>query len=162
VGARSVRAVEDAGLLADSTYVRDVLADDLFLRDQYFGRVWAATSGRTLAFFDPDNGMAVASVRKGARNSSKYLYWDELRDAYRKGLSLIVYQHFPRRPRDLFLRELAARVHDVTGSTRVLALSTPHVAFILVPHTHHAAEFERRLDDFSRHASPFTTSALSI
>jgi len=159
---RSVRAVEDAGLLAGSAYVRRILTDDLPGRDEYFNEVWGATSGRTLLFFDPDNGMAVPSVRKGARNSSKYLYWDELKKAYGEGVSLIVYQHFPRRPRHLFLRELAARVHEVTGTTRVLSISTPHVAFIVVPQTDHAPALEERLGGFSGHASPFTTTVASI
>jgi hypothetical protein len=160
--ARSVRAVEDAGLLADSAYVKGALTDDRFRRDRYFEDVWAATSGRTLLFFDPDNGMAVRSVRKGARNSSKYLYWDELQKAYREGVSLIVYQHFPRRPRHLFLRELAGRVHEVTDSARVLALSTPHVAFIVVPQTDRARGLQERLENFSQHAAPFGTSIASI
>jgi hypothetical protein len=159
---REVSAIENAGLLAGSAYVHGILPDDLLRRSQYFDRVWAATSGRTLLFFDPDNGMAVPSIRKGARNSSKYLFWDELQQAYSQGVSLIVYQHFPRRPRQQFLRELAGRVHDVTDAVRVLALSTPHVAFIVVPQAGRVPVLERRLAEFSRHASPYTTNVTSI
>jgi hypothetical protein len=161
-GARAVDAIEHAELLTDCLYVRGVLPDDLLLRTRYFDRVWASTTDLTLLFFDPDNGLAVPSVRKGARNSSKDLYWDELQQAYKRGVSLIVYQHFPRRPRQTFLSELAERIHEATDSARVLSFSTAHVTFVVVPQPNHASRLEERLNDFSQHASPFVTTTTSL
>lgn len=35
-----------------------------------------------LLFFDPDNGIEVMSNPKGCKNSSKYIYWDDLQSAW--------------------------------------------------------------------------------
>jgi hypothetical protein len=161
-GTRNVQAVEQAGVLPGAVFVPGVLGDGLLDRRRYFDDVWAASAGRTLLFFDPDNGMAVRSVRRGARNSAKYLYWDELGVAYRQDISLVVYQHFPRRPRPIFLDELARKIHEGTGSSCVLALSTAHVAFLVVPQPGHSGVLESRLNAFSANASPFAAATVSM
>jgi hypothetical protein len=61
-------------------------------------------SGRDLVFFDPDNGIEVLSKPCGGRDSSKYVYWDELQETYRSGQSVLVYQIFPPQ-RALFIHQ---------------------------------------------------------
>ena len=155
---RTVHAVEGAGLLPASAYVSGELHDDLTRRYGYFTGVWTVTQGSKLVFFDPDNGLAVASVRKGSRASSKYLYWDELETAYSQEASVVVYQHFPRRTRALFLKELASRCRDVVGAGHVSALVTSHVAFVVLSQPRHEIELDARLRAFARRAAPFATA----
>jgi hypothetical protein len=161
-GKRSVRAIENAAVLPSATYVSEELGDALADRRRYFTQVSRVSAQGDLVFFDPDNGLAVASVQKGRRNSSKYLYWDELEAAYAQSHSLIVYQHFPRRPRTPFIRELAARVHEVTGCDEVLALATSHVAFLVLPQPKSADHLRARLVEFSEHAAPYATAVVSM
>lgn len=51
-----------------------------------------------LVFLDPDNGLLVPSVKKGAPRSIKYLYDDEIVDYYGGGHSLFFYNHRSREP----------------------------------------------------------------
>lgn len=87
--------------------------------------------GSDLVFFDPDNGMEVKSARYGVRDSSKYLYWREVAEAYRRGHSLLIYQHFPRIPREPFLERLAGHLRSQTGAPLVISFGTSNVAFLL-------------------------------
>jgi hypothetical protein len=156
---RSVEAVEAAAILPNAVYLADVLRDGIKHRTQYFDRV-DQLAGRSSAvvFLDPDNGFEVNSVRLGARNSAKYLFWSEARAAYSHGNSLVVYQHFPRRPRSPFLNELAATARSLTGSISVFALQTGHVAFVVIPQPDHQQRLVSRLSAFSAHAAPYATA----
>jgi hypothetical protein len=154
---RTVRAIEESAILGHAEYVSAVVGDHASTRQRYFDRVWAVSDGRSLLFFDPDNGLEVNSVRKGQRGSSKYLFWDEVATAYGREHSLILYQHFPRRPRALFLKQLADRIHHETGCTDVLAMTTAHVAFLVCAQASHAAGLRLRLDGFSSRAAPYAT-----
>jgi hypothetical protein len=49
-----------------------------------------------LVFFDPDNGLEVASVPKGHPRAGKYMYWHELIPFWRRGNSLLIYHHLNR------------------------------------------------------------------
>jgi hypothetical protein len=154
---RTIRAVEESAVLGHAAFVSALLDDDASARRQYFGEVWEATQGRDLLFFDPDNGLAVSSVRKGRRGSSKYLFWDEVAAAYGRQHSLILYQHFPRRPRAPFMRQLADRLRTEAGCAAVLALSTPHVAFLVCPQPSVTSKLRARLDGLSSRAAPHAT-----
>ena len=68
----------------------------------------------------------------GAKDAPKYLYWQEVHQAYAAGHSLLVYQHFPRIAREVFIAKLTERFREVTGSPDIQAFSTAHVVFFLV------------------------------
>lgn len=85
-----------------------------------------------LVFFDPDNGIEVASVRPGRKNSSKYVYLDEIAAFYASGKSVLVYQHFPRVEREAFIASCVDRLRAVAGDATVWAFRTKHVVFLLL------------------------------
>ena len=60
-----------AGWQADMDGARDVFAD------------------ADLVFFDPDNGIEIASVKKGRKDSSKFVYLDEIGASYAAGKSAL-------------------------------------------------------------------------
>lgn len=152
-GRRSVAAVEERCLLPGAGFFAEPLHDDAHRRRTYFDRALAKCRGFPIIFFDPDNGFAVKSIPKGSRNSAKYLYWDELARTYERGHSVVVYQHFPRRPRLEFLHALAARIYEVTGLARTLVLQTAHVAFAVIPQMDCAEDLADSLTQFARHAA---------
>jgi hypothetical protein len=45
-----------------------------------------------LIFFNPENGLEVLSCRKGKKDSSKYVYWDEVSKSYGSGHSVLIHQ----------------------------------------------------------------------
>lgn len=130
-GARSVKAIQATDILCNACFHAEILRDDLDARAAYFAEVWDKLGSEDLVFFDPDNGLEVASVRLGRRNSSKYLFWDELKHALGEMRSACIYQHFPRRPRaafiDTLLEELSQRFPDHSA----FAVSSPWVAYLV-------------------------------
>ena len=134
---RSISLIEESDLLPRTTFFSEILVDDALARRAYFDRLWRKAAGADLVFFDPDNGMEVESVKLGRKGSSKYLYWREARDTYRRGHSLVLFQHFPRVKRDNFVQLLADRAIQETGAPKVVALRSINAVFFLVPQSRH-------------------------
>jgi len=97
------------------------------------GRCAYAFRDVDLIFFDPDNGLEVA-LPKGRKNSSKYLYLDEVGAFYASGKSQLIYQHFPRIERAAFLARCAERLRAVAPGASLWAFTTAHVVFLLLLH----------------------------
>ena len=95
-----------------------------------------------LLFFDPDNGLEVKSTRYGTSGSSRYLYWNEVEQAWTTGASLLVFQHFTREPRTLFVDRLSDELARRTGSPLVAAIRTSHVLFLFAGQHRHKVGFE--------------------
>ncbi len=129
---RSVALIEQSTLLPRTSFFTEILPDDAAMRRGYFGRLWQRALGADLIFFDPDNGMEVASVPAGEPRSSKYLYWTEAAEAFRRGHSLVLFQHFTRVERRHFIAELAARALAETHAPSVVALRSSNVVFLAV------------------------------
>lgn len=96
-------------------------------------RCLSAFHGVELVFFDPDNGLET-SLCKGRKNSSKYLYLDEVDAFYASGKSVLIYQHFPRVERRAFLASCIERLRSVASDALVWSFTTAHVVFFLVVH----------------------------
>lgn len=154
---RTVAAVEASGVLENATYLSDVLEDDLGSRESYFESLRSLAQGRRMVFFDPDNGLEVLSVARGRRSSSKYLYWLEAATMFREGHSLVIYQHFPRRPRHAFLETWFQRGQNKLGCETVVAFTTSHTAFLIIPQPAHAEGLSQRAVDFARRGAPLGT-----
>ncbi|MBZ0217498.1 MAG: hypothetical protein K8F25_13145, partial [Fimbriimonadaceae bacterium] len=113
-------------------YFNNVIPDNEMGRDLYFERMNAKLSVADFIFFDPDNGLDVSSVKRGRKNSSKYLYRDEVRDCLSSGKSALVYQHYPREERNAFEQRIAEQVFEQTEAVAIWAFRTAHVVFLLV------------------------------
>jgi hypothetical protein len=132
--------VETSGALKDALFFNEIVPERLFERQLWFRRASSAMAQTDLVFFDPDNGLEVKAVPMGRKKSSKYVYLDEIAAAYRAGHSLLIYQHFPMKPRDAFIRETADNLLRVTATNAdVWAFRTPHVVFMLLIQTRHHA-----------------------
>lgn len=57
-----------------------------------------------IVFFDPDNGLEVESVEKYSDKGPKYVWHDEIIEYYRRGQSLIIYNHRSREPQEKYLK----------------------------------------------------------
>ncbi len=133
---RSIDVAEKKYLIPDATYHPTLLTDDRDEREQYFKELTEISAASDLIFFDADNGMEVKSVKKGNKNFSKYLYWDEVK-RFADTHSILVFQYFPRTNREDFVEGISQRLKAVSYSTSVTALITSHVGFFLVLHPLH-------------------------
>lgn len=140
-GIRRIDIIEKANVLSNCRFYNEIIQDDARLRDQYFDRFFEFASGADLVFFDPDNGLGVKSVPRGKKKSSKYIYWGEVEQSYKSGYSILLYQHFPRKPRDSFIRGLIQQFKALDGIRSVISYCTLHVAFLLIPQPDHEDMF---------------------
>jgi hypothetical protein len=142
-GGRDIALAGEAGLLPATRFFVRTLRDDLQSRSRYFEVFWEVAQGCDLIFFDPDNGLEVRSRPLGRKDSSRYLYWAELEQAFSRGYSVLVYQHFRREKRDAFVERMAREMWQRTGAARVYSFRTARVVFFLLPSDRQRAAFER-------------------
>jgi hypothetical protein len=106
-GRRSIDAVADAEILPKGTIFCDAPVclskstqskreDRLRHRTTWLERCLGLTETAELIFFDPDNGIEVASVPRYHPSAGKYIYWDELEPFWRRGQTLLIYHHLNR------------------------------------------------------------------
>jgi len=138
---RTVSRLKVSGILPNCKFYSDIIQDDATRRAAYLQRFFNFARDTDLVFFDPDNGMEVKSNPVGRKNSSKYLYFSEVHKAFSEGHSLLIYQHLPPRPRQLFIRDLVDKFKTVTGVNFVYLYQTQFVLFFLIPQLAHDSLF---------------------
>jgi len=136
-GIRDVSYIEQDDIIPNCRFYKELIYDAVESRENFFSGFLEFAKGADLVFFDPDNGIEIKSIPRGRKSSSKYVYWDEVKASYLAGHSLMIYQHFPRRPREPFLRALVHKFKDFVGAHQVFSYCTYHVAFLLIPQPHH-------------------------
>jgi hypothetical protein len=147
-GQRNVDVVKHVELVPHATYYSPMLTDDLPSRQRYFRELWSQAANRSLLFFDPDNGLEIMSIKKGRRGSSRYLYLDEVALAWQSGHSVLLYQHFPRVERSVFISKVADALERATGVVPMM-IGTGRVLFILLAQEAHWTELTHRAEDFA-------------
>ncbi|MBU1022691.1 hypothetical protein KKB99_00295 [bacterium] len=138
---KDVNVLQRAGIVPAAHYYSSHLPDDATGRKAYFSDYMRYSENMDLIFFDPDNGIEVKSINYGSKDSSKYIYWSELVDAYAKGSSLLTYQHFPRITRSKFIEEKVNDLVEKTGADCVFSFRTPNVLFLLASQKRHRESF---------------------
>lgn len=128
---RRLQNIEDSGTIANALYYNETLPGDVPGRAAFMERCGSEFRDAELVFFDPDNGLEV-SLPKGRKNSSKYLYLDEVAAFYEAGKSLLIYQHFPHVKRPVFMAQRTEQLRGVAPRCAVWAFTTAHVAFFLL------------------------------
>jgi len=147
---RRTARIETSGCLPSTIYFSRLLGDDIESREAYFAEMLRRFADVDLIFFDPDNGFEIASKPVGRKDSSKYLYWYELQQAYLCGHSVLVYQHFARENRASFIRRIASTIMERTKTAHVFTFRTPRVVFFLVSQPNHVQHFASRAEAISR------------
>jgi len=102
-------------------------------RGRYFQDLPDSALRSALVFFDPDTGLEVPSMRPTA--ADRYLRYAELAAVFGRmadDSALLIYQHLPHKPRDLFFLELFGRLQDVLQATPAGSVSDNQIALIAV------------------------------
>ena len=114
-GIRDVKALERDFLHNKCTFFSDIVPVQQGERERYFASFLRIAGDPKLVFLDPDNGIEVTSVPLGSQHSRKYVYQKELKRSFSKGHSLLIYQHFPPRPRPPFINEQTKKTAQSAG-----------------------------------------------
>jgi hypothetical protein len=144
-GLPSVPMIERVQLLPRASYFSKLIPDRRHEREIWFSDLLAKAQNADLVFLDPDNGIEVESMPIGRKNSSKYVAWSEIKDLWHSDCSILIYQHFPRKPRDTFALGLAHELQVRTDACFVEAFLTPHVLFLLSAQERHQQQFQDAL-----------------
>ena len=137
--------IESDQIFSGIAFFNKLTPDQRDERTQFHRQCLKHLKHADLVFFDPDNGIEIQSRPVGRKHSNKYVLLNELQAHWNAGKSLLVYQHFPRKDRDLFIDEQCKRLWrelQIEGDV-VSALRTPHVVFFLVAQPRHRKSFER-------------------
>lgn len=141
---RSVQLAGQFGLIPGALYYDAPLPPAAAARQAYFQQLFAALRACPLLFFDPDNGLETKTTPRGGQPSIQHLYWSEAAEAYhRHGHSLLIFQHFPRRSREIYLEERAQEFAARLGVQRIEWFQTSQVVFFLAARPEHAAALQK-------------------
>jgi hypothetical protein len=132
-GKRAVSSVSRSGIFPRETVffaasvadsgTRHSQADRLRHRTDWLARCLTKTETCDLVFFDPDNGLEVASVPKRHPNAGKYIYWDEVDPFWRRGQALLIYHHLNRTASaDQQVRRMQDRFRSMLGGGSAIPL----------------------------------------
>lgn len=140
---RDVRLADEHAFIPRARYFHDLLTRER--RADYFKKGLEALQPCDAVFFDPDNGVEIATVGRGRHESVKYVFWDELASAYGKGHSLVVYQHIRQVSRSARTMAIAARLKKDLQAPRIDIVGPSRVAFIVVHHPAHTAALSQAI-----------------
>jgi len=133
----SVSLIEGSDLLPRASYYSALVPNTRWERDAWRKGLFHAAKDADLVFLDPDNGIEVPSKPIGRKDSSKYVTWDEIKGLWNAGSSLLIYQHFRRERRDIFVQRMMENLRSRIGADFVEAFRTPHVLFLLAAQYRH-------------------------
>jgi len=139
---RKVSSIEKHDLFPSYLFYSATIDDNSEQRDKFMSNFLRFARKSELVFFDPDNGIQIKSVPYGRKNSSKYLYFSEIRKAFKDGHSILIYQHLPPKPRLALSSYLGQRLTETTGAGRIYLYWTQFVLFFLVAQSAHVRHIE--------------------
>ena len=135
--ARTVTRVQQDAILPNARYVDDFIPDNAAARTTLFQDVLSRLHGIDVVFFDPDNGLEIKSRPYGRMNSSKFLFFHEVKQSYQFGHSLLIYQHFPREERQGYMKKRVTQLKQVTDESAIFSFATSNVCFFLIAQAKH-------------------------
>jgi hypothetical protein len=142
---RNLTTFENANLIPQAVYHSDFLGDSHAERANYMDSLMSRFNELDLVFFDPDNGLEVRSCPMGRKGFSKYLAVNEATKVFGAGKSLLIFQHFGRVKREVYIPAQMERLGLATGAAKIIALATSNVLFLFALQWDHTAAVEHSL-----------------
>lgn len=142
-GRRDVDLVKQEGLIPGALYDSTTIPREQASRAVVMGNALARFEACDVVFFDPDNGIEVASCSQGSAAAPKYVFLDELSMAWSRGWSLLVYQHFPRVKRSPYVAWRREQLRQATGTPAISCLVSSTVCYLLIAQAAHAERLDR-------------------
>jgi hypothetical protein len=155
-GRRTLQVLVERNLLPGAVLCFDAWDRDSRARRHNLEAFMGQLLPNSLVFLDPDNGLEVASIPSGAPASSKYVYFDEVRQIWDAGHSLFIYQHFPRVNRRTYVRDRLRQLVSGLSYSHAFAVVTSHVVFLGVLQGTGAERSWRAMTKSASHWVPHT------
>jgi len=143
---RGVSLIEQTDLLVNTEYYSQIVPDLALERSVWFESLQMKAQSTNFIFLDPDNGLEIKSIPYGRKNSSKFLYWHEVDALWKTGNSLLIYQHFIREKRNIFITRMLEQLNEHTHGSIVEAFSTSNVLFLMALQPKHQKIHSHILD----------------
>ena len=137
---RKVSLIENTEILPAAQFYSELVPDPQSERKTWFDSLLEYAERSELVFLDPDNGIEIKSKPYGRKNSSKYVYCQEIKTLWESGKSILIYQHFIREERRGFIERMLEKIQVLTPGSLVEAFATSHVVFLMAlqpGHMHH-------------------------
>lgn len=121
----------------------DILHKDRFSHEHrvnYFRKMFEKFPERSLIFLDPDTGLEVKNP------TQRHLLFDELHtivDRMDTRSILMIYQHFPHKPHEGYVRDRCSKIAEMTGIKPVSITDNEIVFFLLAK----SPKLRERLED---------------
>ena len=118
------------GYFKNENIVMDILHPHTFThkeREQYFRSVFANFPKKSLVFLDPDIGL------EESKPNQRHLLFDEVKMIYDHldaGSILMIYQHFPRKVHEDYIRQRCSQLSELFGSSP-LTITDNEIIFFL-------------------------------
>ncbi len=112
-GKRCISFVERFNILPSNTYFFSELISSGTYRYIWHDKSLKQLESCDVIFYDPDNGLEVKSCGKLSSNAVKYVFYDEIRDTFRAGKSIIIYQHTNRGKN--VVKQIESRVKELVN-----------------------------------------------
>ncbi|VVB87071.1 Uncharacterised protein [uncultured archaeon] len=97
---RSIKRIEETGILPKTTIFYSEPIPSSSKRECWFENSLKILENADIIFLDPDNGIRTNKVERKPKAAAKYVFIDEIEKYYEFGKSLIIYNHFDRKPKE--------------------------------------------------------------
>ena len=142
---RTIYAIEESEILGgETTFYSTPIPQGKNNRSNWISAAMASMQEKDIVFIDPDNGLSF-----GDGMSSKHALLSEVKQFYKRGQTIIIYQSFWHQTQDEQLANWRENIHRVIHpekTPRIIRFS-PHRprAFIILPAAKHADPIDERL-----------------
>jgi hypothetical protein len=144
--APNTNIIEESSLLPGTGFFRNKIHDQIHQRTRWQSSLFMEAAKYEMVFFDPDNGIEIKSKPIGRKYSSKYVYWFEIEEIWKQKKSILIYQHFPRIQRDIFVRKISEELHQHAYNSTIMIFRTPQTLFLFAVQPIHGRWVERIKD----------------
>lgn len=154
---RRLKVLVENNMIPNSTHWFSESIDTTSHRKRDIDAFLNILNSESLVFMDPDNGLSVKSVKPESKKSCKYLFDDEVKKVWEAGHSLMIYQHFPRVQRNIYIAQQHKRLVSVVKNAKLGALVTGSVVFLLLFQKIHQSNFDDAIHQIAYHWNPHVT-----
>lgn len=111
---RNVESIEKFNILSKDTIFYDEIIDfhketnwinRRKLRNSWHKKALEKLHSSDIVFLDPDNGLQVKSISLTSAKGNKYIGYEELKDYFNVGKSIVFYNHRERKPEEEYLNK---------------------------------------------------------
>ena len=136
---RSLHEIEKSNII-EADFYSEVISGN---RSRWHQNAIIGTRKADVVFLDPDNGLETEHMHQRDSATEKHVKWDELKDYYDRGQSVILYQHRPQMTKkDICIQSILTMNDGFLCADHVYLLEFPRYTnrfyFFFVHHDHSA------------------------